>query len=112
MSPTTPCLRCPRGRPTTPATTSPLLTPARKRGQSGWSCATSAAASWSVSRARGRERGVIGLVAGLVEDDHHLVADELVHLAAGPLHQRDDALEVRVQHLRHLRGRVPLGEAA
>ncbi len=53
---------------------------------------------------------MIGLVAGLVEDHHHLIADELVHLASEPLHQRDDAAEVRVQHVRHFRGRMPLGE--
>jgi len=29
-----------------------------------------------------RARGVVGLVAGLVEDHHHRVADDLVHDAA------------------------------
>ena len=48
------------------------------------------------ARAR-RAKGVIGLVA-LPEHDHELVSDDLVHLAAGALHQRDDALEVDVQH--------------
>ena len=51
-----------------------------------------------------------GRVAVLAEDDHELVADDLVHLATGALHQRDDAPEVRVEHRRHLVGVVPLGE--
>src|SRR5436190_11260332 len=44
VSPTTPCFRWPVGRPTTPARTSPLWTPTRKRGQPGCSSASLAAA--------------------------------------------------------------------
>ena len=60
-------------------------------------------------RARGAER-VIRDARVLSEDDHQLVADDLVHLAAGALHQRDDAPEVRVEHRGHLVRLVPLGE--
>ena len=53
------------------------------------------------ARARRADR-VIGLVA-FPEDDHEFVADDLVHLATGALHQRDDPLEVRVEHRGDLR---------
>ena len=56
-------------------------------------------------RRAGRARGMVRRLPFLVVDDHELVADDLVHFAAGGLHERDEALEVRVEHRRHL-GRV------
>jgi hypothetical protein len=43
---------------------------------------------------------VIRRIALLVEDRHHLVAHDLVDLAAVRLEQRHDGLEVGVQHRR------------
>ncbi len=67
-----------------------------------------AATRWSRSAARAARNAwsLDGRV--LAEDDHELVADDLVHLAAGALHERDDRLEVRVEHRGDLVGRVPL----
>ena len=66
----------------------------------------------ALERQRGpaRAQGMVGLAAVLVEDDHDRVADQLVDLAAEPLHQRDEPAEVRIQHLAHDGRRRPLGE--
>ena len=48
-------------------------------------------------RARGLH-GVLGAPGPLLEDDHELVAGDLVDVAANALQQRDQAPEVRVQH--------------
>ena len=53
---------------------------------------------------------VVGLVAALVEDHHHRVADDLVHDAAVLLEQRHELPEVAVQHRRHPRRGRPLRE--
>ena len=101
-SPTTPCLRWPRVAPTRPACTSPLDTPTRKRGQSSCSAAVRSATRWSTSAARAARNAWSRDRRVLPEDDHQLVADDLVHLAARALHQRDDPAEVGVQHRRDL----------
>jgi hypothetical protein len=44
-----------------------------------------------------RQGSMIRLVTRFVEDHHHFVANDLVHLAAEILHQRDDPVEVGVQ---------------
>ena len=51
-----------------------------------------------------------GLVARLPEDDHDRVADQLVHLAAEPLHEGHERPEVGVQHPVDDGGRRSLGE--
>jgi hypothetical protein len=56
-------------------------------------------------------RGVIGRVTCLVEDDHQLVSDDLMDVAAHLLHQRENAVEVGVQHRGHLGRIVLLAEA-
>jgi len=45
-----------------------------------------------------RPRGMVRLVAALVEDDHHRVPDDLVDDAAMLLQQRHQPSEVAVQH--------------
>ena len=62
-----------------------------------------------------RARRVVGRLPFLVVDHHQLVAHDLVHLASARLHERDEPLEVRVQHGRDLARVVALrvgGEAA
>ena len=84
-----------------------MLTPTRKRGQSGWPAAISAAARCSASAGPRGSHGVVRLVARLVEDGEDLVADELGHLAAELVaDHRREAAEVRDEH------RVHLGRAA
>ena len=64
-----------------------------------------------LERRRGGTRRVIGLVVVLVEDDHQLVAHDLVDVAAGGFELRHEPLEVRAQHRRALSRRSALGEA-
>ncbi len=61
-------------------------------------------------RGAGRAVRVVADGSVLAEEDHQLVADDLVHLAAGAFHERDDRPVVRVQHRRHLVGRVSFRE--
>ena len=56
---------------------------------------------------RGSE-GVIADGGVLPEDDHELVADDLVHVASRALHERDDPPVVRVEHRCDLVRSVPL----
>jgi hypothetical protein len=64
-----------------PASTGPVLTATRKRGQSGCSDADRLGAPLQLERGADGDERVVGLVAALVEDGEDLVADEVLHLA-------------------------------
>ena len=54
---------------------------------------------------------MFGIVAAPAEDDHQLVPGDLVDVAARALHQRDEPLEVGIEHGRDLGRVVALREA-
>ena len=97
--------------PTLPTTAAPVLTPTRKRGQSGCCAESVALGSLQRERRAGCANRVIGLLSGCVEHDHDGVAREpLDQPVLTPEHLRHDEPPVLVEHRDHRRGRRVLGE--